>query len=194
MRSSLWLWWCATTWMKVKHRGHSQGRKGPREVIGRSINADELHQLRRDQTFQRLKHMAGHLAESARFTSVQNHNWKIGFFVNSFSEHTGFFLIKIKSYFGFLGGGGGLGGAFWNTWLATWQKAQDSPVYRTTTGKWDFLLTAFQSTYVYSGIFCTFWFNLILKISAIETHGRSPGRKCKIHQCTEPQLENRLFR
>jgi hypothetical protein len=69
--------------MKVKHRGHSQGRKGPREVIGRSINADELHQLRRDQPFQRLKHMAGHLAESARFTRVQNHNWKMGFFVNS---------------------------------------------------------------------------------------------------------------
>ena len=86
--------------MKVKHRGHSQGRKGPREVIGRSINADELHQLRRDQPFQRLKHMAGHLAESARFTRVQNHNWKMGFFVNSFSEHTGFFLIKINGYFG----------------------------------------------------------------------------------------------
>ena len=100
MRSSLWLWWCATTWMKVKHRGHSQGRKGPREVIGRSINADELHQLRRDQTFQRLKHMAGHLAESARFASVQNHNWKIGFFVNSFSEHTALaFFDKNKRLF-----------------------------------------------------------------------------------------------
>ena len=99
MRSSLWLWWCATTWMKVKHRGHSQGRKGPREVIGRSINADELHQLRRDQTFQRLKHMAGHLAESARFTSVQNHNWKKGFFVNSFSEHTSVFCDKNKRLF-----------------------------------------------------------------------------------------------
>ena len=77
---SFLLWWCATAtiWMKVKHRGHSQGRKGPGEVIGRSIDADELHQVRRDQPFQCLKHMAGHLTESTWFPSIQNHNWKMG--------------------------------------------------------------------------------------------------------------------
>ena len=38
-------------------------------------------------------------------------------------------------------------GILWNTWMATWQKkAQDSPMYRTTTGKGAFSLTAFQNT------------------------------------------------
>ena len=56
------------------------------------------------------------------------------------------------------------------------------------TGKGAFSLTAFQNT----GFFDTKkWLFRLNKVfwAFFETHELSPGKKCKIHPCTEPQLK-----